>query len=270
MLAAPSSIEKLVWIMSQLRDPQHGCPWDKKQSYQTIVPYTLEEAYEVAEAIDKQDYQELEKELGDLLFQVVFYARIAEEEQRFDLSSVIDAICEKLIRRHPHVFTDQQFASEREIKANWENEKAKERVENNQQTSMLDDIPNALPALMQATKIQKRCAHVGFDWPDIDGVLDKVKEELAEVELELSRSQRDQAALQEELGDLLFAVVNLTRHCQVDAEQALRHASVKFKQRFAYIERYHQQQALDIHQSSLEFLESLWVKAKQHSNSEIS
>ncbi len=263
MLNQPDSINKLVWIMSKLRDPDGGCPWDLKQSYQSIVPYTLEEAFEVAEAIENKDYPELEKELGDLLFQVVFYSRIAEEEQRFDFADVVSSICEKLIRRHPHVFTDQQFANEQDIKANWENEKIKERANKNQQQSLLDDIPKALPALMQAAKIQKRCAHIGFDWHDIREVLSKVKEEVGEVEQELNHRDINNDALAEEIGDLLFAVVNLARHGKFDPEQLLRQANKKFTRRFQFIEQHHIDNNMDIRQSSLQYLESLWLQAKR-------
>ncbi|WOH37339.1 nucleoside triphosphate pyrophosphohydrolase [Thalassotalea fonticola] len=262
MLNSPGSIEKLIWIMSQLRDPVKGCPWDLKQSYETIVPYTLEEAFEVAEAIESNDYDELEKELGDLLFQVVFYARLGEEEQKFNFSDIVSAICEKLIRRHPHVFANSVGLSEQEIKANWENEKAKERVQKNNQTSVLDDIPKALPALSQAAKIQKRCSHVGFDWDNIEDVLAKVKEEVLEVEEELLAQNINNALVAEEIGDLLFAVVNLARHAKQDPEQLLRQASRKFTKRFNYIEQYHFDNNLDIKQSTLLQLEHLWLQAK--------
>ncbi|KGJ97712.1 nucleoside triphosphate pyrophosphohydrolase [Thalassotalea sp. ND16A] len=258
----PASIEKLIWIMSQLRDPIKGCPWDLQQSFQTIVPYTLEEAYEVAEAIENQDYAELENELGDLLFQVVFYARLGEEQQRFNFDNVVAAICEKLIRRHPHVFANAELATEQEIKANWENEKAIERARKNQQKSLLDDIPNSLPALAQAAKIQKRCAHVGFDWDNISDVLAKVKEEVTEVEDELKADDIDDAKVAEEIGDLLFAVVNLARHVKQDPEQLLRQGNRKFSKRFQFIEQHHFDHNLDIKQSSLVELEQLWQQAK--------
>ncbi|WNC71464.1 nucleoside triphosphate pyrophosphohydrolase [Thalassotalea psychrophila] len=266
MLNSPASIEKLVWIMSQLRDPVKGCPWDLKQSFQTVVPYTLEEAFEVAEAIECNDFEELEKELGDLLFQVVFYAQLGKEEQRFNFADVVSAICEKLIRRHPHVFSNSDFISEDEIKANWENEKAKERNQKSRdkskQTSVLDDIPKALPALSQAAKIQKRCAHVGFDWDNIEDVLAKVKEEVLEVEDELLATNVNNELVAEEIGDLLFAVVNLARHAEQDPEQLLRQASRKFTKRFNFIEQYHFDNRLDIKQSTLIELEELWLQAK--------
>ncbi|TRX55919.1 nucleoside triphosphate pyrophosphohydrolase [Thalassomonas sp. M1454] len=262
MKDAPASIDKLVWIMSKLRDPKQGCPWDLKQNFQSIVPHTLEEAYEVAEAIETNDYQELEQELGDLLFQIVFYARLGQEQNRFDFSDVVSAICEKLMRRHPHIFAEESFANEAEVLVNWENEKAKERLAKNQQRSVLDDIPKALPALSQAAKIQKRCAHVGFDWDNIIDVLAKVKEEVNEVEVELNAATVNQKLVNEEIGDLLFAVVNLARHAKQDPEKLLRQASRKFTKRFQYIEQHHFQQNLDIKQSSIEYLESLWLKAK--------
>lgn len=269
MLNAIPSIDKLVWIMSQLRDPNKGCPWDLKQDFKSIVPYTLEEAFEVAEAIETNDFTELEKELGDLLFQVVFYARLGEEQHIFDFDHVVAAICEKLIRRHPHVFSDSslndaQQITEQQIKANWENEKAKERHAKNKQRSILADIPKALPALAQAAKIQKRCAHVGFDWDNISDVFAKVQEEVDEVEQELIADNINQQALNEEIGDLLFAVVNLARHAKQDPEQLLRAASRKFTKRFNYIEQHHFDQHLDIKQSTLAELETLWLAAKQN------
>lgn len=264
MIDAPASVAKLQWIMTQLRNPETGCPWDIKQSFDSIVPYTLEEAYEVAEAIEQKDFVELEKELGDLLFQVIFYAQLGKEEQLFDFESIVEAICEKLIRRHPHVFADIELLDDDAIKANWENEKAKERQQkdNDQQLSLLADIPNALPALSQAAKIQKRCAHVGFDWPDIMQVFDKVEEEVAEVKHELQQQSINDEALADEIGDLLFAVVNLTRHAKLDSEQVLRQANKKFTKRFQFIEAELASQAKDIKLTSLDELELLWQQAK--------
>ena len=187
------AIDKLIWIMSQLRDPNGGCPWDLKQSFKTIVPHTLEEAYEVAEAIEQEDFDELPKELGDLLFQVVFYAQLGKEQELFDFEKIASLMCEKLIRRHPHVFGElsNQTLNDSEIKYNWEQIKTQERSANSKQskTSVLDDIPNALPALNRAYKIQKRVAHVGFDWPDVNGALDKVEEEIAELRIEIEKNK---------------------------------------------------------------------------------
>lgn len=248
--------------MAQLRDPNTGCPWDIKQTFSTIVPHTIEEAYEVADAIESGEFSELEKELGDLLFQVIFYSQLGAEEKRFDFDSVVAAICEKLIRRHPHVFSDSKLTTDAEIKANWENEKAKERAEKNQQenVSVLADIPKALPALSQAAKIQKRCSHVGFDWPDRQGVLAKIKEEVLEVEEVL---EGNDTALHEELGDLLFAVVNLCRHAKADPETLLRGANQKFSQRFNGVEQLVTASGKSFQQHSLDALEQYWQTVKQ-------
>lgn len=260
-----ASIEKLKWIMSQLRNPDGGCPWDIKQTFSTIVPYTLEEAYEVAEAIEKKDFDELEKELGDLLFQVIFYSQLADEEKLFDFDDVVSAICEKLIRRHPHVFADNQFNSDEEIKANWENEKAKERQNKsaNTQLSVLADIPAALPALSQANKIQKRCAHVGFDWDNMGDVFAKVKEEVEEIQQELEREKLEKEKLSEEIGDLLFATVNLARHAKLDPEQVLRQANQKFRNRFEFVETSLISTGRSVNEASLEEMETLWQEAKR-------
>lgn len=261
MLTAESSIEKLRWIMAQLRDPETGCPWDLKQTFASIIPHTIEEAYEVADAIEQEDFAELEKELGDLLFQVVFYSQLGAEEKRFDFDSVLSAICEKLIRRHPHVFASSDFSSDAEIKANWENEKSKERQQknNDQSLSMLADIPRNLPALSQAAKIQKRCAHVGFDWDNIDDVFAKVEEEVLEVKAEL---HHDDNALAQELGDLMFAVVNLCRHAKQDPEALLRQANQKFTRRFQGVEAQVNDSDKSFQQHSLDELEAFWQQVK--------
>lgn len=256
------SIEKLRWIMASLRNPETGCPWDIKQTYSTIVPHTIEEAYEVADAIEQGDKAELEKELGDLLFQVIFYSQLGEEEKAFSFDSVVAAVCEKLIRRHPHVFAENDFDNEDEIKKNWEEEKSKERKLKNQNEnlSILADIPKSLPALSQAAKIQKRCAHVGFDWPDVEGVFDKIKEEVDEVEQELNG---DRAGLSEELGDLMFAVVNLCRHAKEDPEALLRQANAKFSKRFEHVEDRVNGSGRSFEQHHLNELEEYWQEAKQ-------
>jgi len=251
--------------MAQLRDPKTGCPWDLKQDFTSIVKCTIEEAYEVADAIEQQDFVELEKELGDLLFQVIFYSQLGQEQQRFDFDSVVAAICEKLIRRHPHVFGTAILTSDAEIKANWENEKAKERQAKNkaEKISILADVPNNLPALSQAAKIQKRCAHVGFDWHNIEDVFDKVVEEVEEVKVELTHLQNSEPeALAEELGDLMFAVVNLCRHAKQDPETLLRQANRKFTKRFHGVEQHVEQSGLSFEQHELSKLEGYWQQIK--------
>lgn len=248
--------------MAQLRDPETGCPWDIKQDFASIVPHTIEEAYEVADAIEREDFSELEKELGDLLFQVVFYSQLGEEEKRFDFDSVVAAVCEKLIRRHPHVFASENLVTDAAIKANWENEKAKERqLKNNDQAlSVLADIPKNLPALSQAAKIQKRCAHVGFDWHNIEDVFDKVEEEVAEVKEELNG---ERTGLDEELGDLMFAVVNLCRHAKADPEALLRRANQKFTKRFQCVEDKANASEKTLSEHSLDELEAYWQQVKE-------
>lgn len=266
MLNDKPSIEKLRWIMTQLRDPITGCPWDVKQTFASIVPHTLEEAYEVADAIEQGDLAELEKELGDLLFQVIFYAQLGTEKKLFDFNSIVAAICEKLIRRHPHVFGDTTLATEQAIKANWENEKAKERsYKNNQENlSILADIPKSLPALSQANKIQKRCAHVGFDWQNIGDVFAKVEEEVQEVKEQL---HGDPVLLSEELGDLMFAVVNVCRHAKQDPEAILRAANQKFTKRFEAVETKVHQSGKPIESHNLESLEEFWQSVKEEERS---
>lgn len=262
MLNSTPSIKKLQWIMEQLRDPVSGCPWDIKQTFASIIPHTIEEAYEVADAIEQEDFSELEKELGDLLFQVIFYSQLGKEEKRFDFDSVVAAICEKLIRRHPHVFANDQLKTDAEIKANWENEKAKERQSKNntKDISILADIPKNLPALSQAAKIQKRCAHVGFDWHSVDDVFAKIEEEVQEVKDELHDSPQ---ALAEELGDLMFAVVNLCRHAKQDPENLLRQANRKFTKRFHSVEEQVSNSARQFEEHTLDELEGYWQNAKK-------
>ena len=273
MLNEQASINKLKWIMSALRDPKTGCPWDIKQDFASIVKCTIEEAYEVADAIESEDFTELEKELGDLLFQVIFYSQLGEEKKLFDFDSVVAAICEKLIRRHPHVFGEANLTSDEEIKANWENEKIKERQlksdaqqgDSNEHVplSILADIPKNLPALTQAAKIQKRCSHVGFDWHEIDNVFDKVAEEVDEVKTEINHfKNKEPDALAEELGDLMFAVVNLCRHAKQDPETILRQANRKFSKRFAGVEQSVERSGYSFEQHSLAELEDYWQQVK--------
>lgn len=262
----------LLHLMARLRDPQHGCPWDLQQNYASIVPHTLEEAYEVADAIESGDFDHLPGELGDLLFQVVYYSQLAREEGRFDFATVVDAITRKLVRRHPHVFPDGDLygspelprLDEAAIKQRWEEIKAEERAEKAaapEQLSLLDDVPSALPALSRAAKLQKRAAQVGFDWPEALPVVDKVREELGEV-LE-AMSENDPQAIAEELGDLLFVVVNLARHLKVDPENALRAANGKFERRFRFIEQALREAGRPIESCDLEELDRLWGEAKK-------
>lgn len=263
-LDSKPSIDKLRWIMSQLRDPQTGCPWDIKQTFTSITSCTIEEAYELVDAIEQHDFTELNKELGDLLFQVIFYSQLGQEQQLFDFDSVVAAICEKLIRRHPHVFSDADLTSDAQIKANWENEKVKERQAKNKQgvLSILADIPKNLPALSQAAKIQKRCSHVGFDWDNMNDVFAKIEEEVLEVKEELEAKEINKAALGEELGDLMFAVVNLCRHAKQDPETLLRQANQKFTKRFHGVEARVQKSKRDFSQHNLEQLEQYWQQVK--------
>ncbi|OUR62511.1 nucleoside triphosphate pyrophosphohydrolase [Colwellia sp. 39_35_sub15_T18] len=265
MLNKAPSIEKLRWIMTKLRDPNTGCPWDVKQNFASITAHTIEEAYEVVDAIEQNDFAELNKELGDLLFQVIFYSQLGQEQQLFDFDSVVAAICEKLIRRHPHVFSDADLSTDAQIKANWENEKASERQAKNNQAelSILADIPKNLPALSQAAKIQKRCSHVGFDWHDINDVFAKIEEEVLEVREELAAEDINQAALGEEIGDLMFAVVNLCRHAKQDPETLLRRANQKFTKRFHGVEAQVSQSGQSFAQHDLEQLEQYWQQVKK-------
>jgi ATP diphosphatase len=257
--------------MSELRDPKTGCPWDIKQTFETITNHTLEEAYEVVDAIEQGDFVELEKELGDLLFQVIFYSQLGQEQAYFNFDTVVNVVCEKLIRRHPHVFADAKLESDAEIKANWENEKILERSKKNQleendnvmSLSILADIPKNLPALSQAAKIQKRCAHVGFDWDNKHDVFAKIEEEVQEVKEELEKSPNDKNNLAEELGDLMFAVVNLCRHAKEDPETLLRKANTKFSKRFKAVEAHVNDSGKALVEHDLETLEHFWQLVKQ-------
>ncbi|TVQ86567.1 MAG: nucleoside triphosphate pyrophosphohydrolase [Chromatiaceae bacterium] len=237
--AGQRDIAALLDVVARLRDPEHGCPWDLAQTFRTILPFTLEEAYEVAEAIEMDDMQELREELGDLLFQVTIYARMAEERGSFDFGDVVAAITEKMTRRHPHVFAGARFATEDEVRNNWEREKMAEREAKGKRphVSVLDGVAQALPALVRAEKLQKRAAYVGFDWDrdDLEGVADKVREELAEC-AETFAAHADPTERVHEVGDLLFTCVNLARHLGVDAEQALRAANHRFERRFQRVE----------------------------------
>lgn len=258
------TLNDLIYLMQRLRDPVDGCPWDLKQSYATIVPSTLEEAYEVADTIERGDYDHLREELGDLLFQVIFYSQLGAEENRFDFHAIVHSLVAKLVRRHPHVFPDgrlrerygEQPAETAAIKQRWEDIKQAERSDKGA-VGALDDIPLNLPALTRAAKLQKRAARHGFDWSDVRGPIAKVREELAEVEEALAAG--DPQAVEEELGDLLFAVVNISRYLKQDAEGSLRRANTKFEQRFRYME---QAAGGSVEGLDMQQLERLWQEAK--------
>ncbi|SIO02991.1 nucleoside triphosphate pyrophosphohydrolase [Salinivibrio sp. ES.052] len=261
-----ASINKLLSIMATLRDPQNGCDWDKAQTFATIVPHTLEEAYEVADAIERENWSDLKDELGDLLFQIVFYSQLGREENQFDFDEVVGAICDKLTRRHPHVFGPKDAEGQPLMEPDWEGIKAKERAGKNPSTqpmSVLDGVTQGLPALTRAHHLQKRCARVGFDWSTVPPVIDKVREEIEEIEQELVQVHIDQARVDEEMGDLLFSVVNLARHLGTDAEQALRHANQKFERRFRHVEKKLRDDGKNIQQCQLDELESTWQSVKK-------
>ena len=257
------TLNSLIEMMAALRSPEQGCPWDKKQTFQSLTPHTLEETHEVIDAIEQSNYDDLKDELGDLLFQVVFYSQIAQEKKLFDLIDVINNLIEKMQRRHPHVFADQHFETEEELSLHWENIKTLEKnsaaVKPNS-NSVLDNVPSSMPALSRAQKLQKRAAKTGFDWQCLNQVKDKISEELAE--LDAAIESKNQVEIEHELGDLILATVNLSRHLNVDAEQALRLANQRFKNRFQYIERHFHSNNKDISNSDLTELEALWQTAK--------
>lgn len=256
------SMQRLLDIMQTLRDPQRGCPWDIEQTWRSIVPHTIEEAYEVADAIERDDFDELRGELGDLLFQVVFYAQLAKEEERFSFDDIVTGICDKLERRHPHVFGEVDITDAETQTRHWEALKAEERKHKANQTeqthSTLDGIAHTLPAMNVAEKLQKRAARVGFDWPDKQGVFDKVQEELNE----LQQAWDDPKERTEELGDLLFTCVNLARHAGVEAESALRQSNRKFEQRFRKLEQHLTSRGDRLADTSADELEAAWEVVK--------
>jgi len=255
-----SSINKLLEVMSKLRDPDTGCPWDVEQDFSTIAPYTIEEAYEVADAIEREDFDELRSELGDLLFQVVFYAQMASEKGYFAFEDVAAGISEKMIRRHPHVFGSDEERSTGKVDGSWEEIKEQERAAHTDE-SALAGVAKALPALKRSQKLGKRAGRVGFDWPDTRGVKLKIQEELDE--LEEAVGAREPADIEAELGDVLFAVVNLARHLDIDPEKALTGANYKFERRFRAMEADIGAEGLEFRQMSLESLEKHWRKAKR-------
>ena len=258
------AMHQLLEIMTRLRDPDGGCPWDLRQTYATIVPYTLEEAYEVADAIQRGDMPELRDELGDLLFQIVFYSQIAREEGHFGFDDVARGICDKMIRRHPHVFDEVEYLDDEQLRQAWEAQKAEERAGRvvEDAASQMHGIARALPALIRAEKLQKRAARVGFDWPDARGAFAKTREELDEVEAEIESG--DSERLQAELGDLLFAMVNVVRLLGADAEQVLSRANEKFERRFRRMEdRLRAAGHDDLRKLTLQALDAAWDDVKR-------
>lgn len=252
-------LERLLVIMRSLRDPDTGCPWDQQQTFQSIAPYTIEEAYEVADAIERNNVDDLKEELGDLLLQVIFHAQMADEEDLFDFHAVAKGLGDKLVKRHPHVFGDAVAKNESDVKTLWEDNKAQERQQKSH-TSILDDIPHNMPALMRAQKLQKRVAREGFDWPDVEPVIDKVKEELDEVVAEVA--SQDKQRQQEEVGDLLFVAVNLARHLGLKAEDCLREANYKFERRFRQVEDKAAASGKSLDQHTLAELDAFWDEVK--------
>jgi len=252
-------IDRLLAIMAQLRDPKRGCPWDREQDFATIAPYTIEEAYEVADAIGRGDMAGLKDELGDLLLQVVFHARMAEEAGYFGFEEIAAAISDKMVRRHPHVFGDAEITSVAAQNEAWEAHKAAERQAAGRADSVLDGVALALPALLRAAKISRRAARIGFDWPDARAVVPKIAEEIAEIEAVLDAGA-DPAALEEEVGDLLFAAANLARKLDVEPETALRRATAKFERRFRRVETLAAERGAG---PDIDALEAIWAEVKQ-------
>jgi MazG family protein len=263
--------DDLLRIMAKLRDPDGGCPWDVEQDFASIAPYTIEEAYEVADAIEQSDMESLKGELGDLLLQVVFHAQMASEAGHFEYADVVNAVSEKMVVRHPHVFGDVSIQdADAQTKA-WEDQKAAERAAKAEASgrvaSVLDDVARGLPALMRAEKLQKRAARVGFDWPTVEPVFDKVREELDEVSVEIDRGS-DPARLEDELGDVLFTCVNLARKLGTDPETALRRTNAKFERRFRDVETFAVKDGKSLNDLDIEALEALWERAKEAEQSD--
>jgi ATP diphosphatase len=271
------SIDDLKYLMARLREPETGCPWDTKQTFKTIVPHTIEEAYEVADAIEREDYPHLKDELGDLLFQVIFYAQMGREQEYFDFDGVVDHLVRKLVRRHPHVFPEGTLESrvdpdnrpdEAWIKESWERIKAEERsekAEDDEPESRLDGIARTLPAMARADKLQRRAARHGFDWPNVEPVFDKLHEEIDELKEAWQAAEAgtgDRDAVEDELGDLLFVCVNLARFMKVTPEQALNRTNHKFEARFRAIEKVLAEQGRDMDEESLAALDEIWQSVK--------
>ena len=260
MSSTGEKFQQLVGIMARLRAP-NGCPWDREQTFDSIKPYTLEETYEVLDAIDRRDWKEVAEELGDLLLQVVFYAQMAEEQKLFDIGAALDAVNQKLIRRHPHVFGEETAQTAGDVKRIWGDIKAAEKKDKGKaHTGLLASVPRAMPALVEAQQVASRAAGVGFDWENADQVIEKLHEELAE--LEEARRNASPSELENEIGDLFFVLVNLARFVKVDPEQALRRTNAKFRERFGYIERKLAERGKKLQESNIAEMEELWQEAK--------
>ena len=263
MTTPPLPIERLLNVMKALRDPETGCPWDIKQDFSSIAPYTIEEAYEVNEAIANGARDKICDELGDLLLQVVFHAQIAAEEGSFTFDDVANSISDKMVRRHPHVFGDTEAKTVTEVRKNWEQIKAEERaLESDEAVSLLDGIATTLPAMVRASKLQKRAANVGFDWPELDAVIEKLHEETDELRVQWQQDKTDKIRLKEEIGDILFVAANLARKVGVDPETALIETNRKFERRFGYIEQALALQKIPLEEAGLEKMDTLWDAAK--------
>lgn len=260
--ASSGNLQRLLDIMAKLRDPQTGCPWDQQQTLQSLTRFTLEEAYEVVDAIEQNQPDEICDELGDLLFQIVFYAQLAQEKSWFNFDAIAGAAADKMVRRHPHVF-DGTVVGTDQLQQQWEAIKAREKPAGAGSLGLLADVPKGMPALMYAQKLQKRCAKVGFDWHAPEPVLDKVREELDEINQEISARVVDEKRVEEEISDALFAMVNLARHCNVDADSALRRASNKFARRFNGVEQLAAEQQTALSSLSPEQLDTLWRSVKK-------
>lgn len=252
-------LTKLIETFKSLRDPKNGCAWDKEQTFKSIASCSIEEAYEVADAIEREDFQALKSELGDLLFQVVFHAEMADEKELFDLTDVITELNDKLIRRHPHVFSNKSAISANESLSIWENIKAEERKEL-KYSSLMDDVPKNLPSLIRAKKLQKRAARIGFDWLESKQVMAKIEEEVQELQIE--HDANNKANISEEIGDILFTIVNLSRHFDLDPEDIMRKSNLKFENRFRAMENYAERNKISLENMNLEELESIWQKIK--------
>lgn len=277
-IEASNDISMLLEIMTRLRDKETGCPWDVEQTFASIIPYTIEEAYEVQDAIERNDLDDMREELGDLLLQVVFHAQMAKEQQAFDFGDVVHAITKKMVRRHPHVFGDVGQRGKELVKDAWEaikNEEKQERKERRAALGLdddgpkafLDDVPRSLPSMKAAVKLQKQASKVGFDWNDPHLVLDKIEEETQETKTELAELQKagaslDSVEMKSEIGDLLFAVINLARHCHIDPDEALAMTNQKFRDRFAHVENSLESKSSSLQNASLDEMEELWQAAK--------